>query len=45
MPTFVTRRTALGVVAAAALASLTACASDIRPLQDPSVVDPMRPYK
>ena len=25
MPTFVTRRTALGVVAAAALASLTAC--------------------
>ena len=45
MPTFVTRRTALGVVAAAALASLTACASDIRPLEDPSVVDPMRPYK
>ena len=45
MPTFVTRRTALGVAAAAALASLTACASDIRPLEDPSVVDPMRPYK
>ncbi|WP_049327067.1 DUF6318 family protein [Rothia mucilaginosa] len=45
MPTFVTRRTALGVVAAAALASLTACASDIRPLEDPSVVDSMRPYK
>ena len=45
MPTFVTRRTALGVVATAALASLTACASDIRPLEDPSVVDPMRPYK
>ncbi|WP_303965237.1 DUF6318 family protein [Rothia mucilaginosa] len=45
MPTFVTRRAALGVVAAAALASLTACASDIRPLEDPSVVDPMRPYK
>lgn len=45
MPTFVTRRTALGVVAAAALASLTACASDIRPLEDPSVVDPMHPYK
>lgn len=45
MPTFVTRRTALGVATAAALASLTACASDIRPLEDPSVVDPMRPYK
>ena len=45
MPTFITRRTALGITAAAALASLTACASDIRPLQDPSVVDPMRPYK
>ena len=45
MPTFVTRRAALGIVAAAALASLTACASDIRPLEDPSVVDPMRPYK
>lgn len=45
MPTFVTRRTALGVATAAALASLTACASDIRPLEDPSIVDPMRPYK
>ena len=45
MPTFITRRTALGVTPAAALASLTACASDIRPLEDPSVVDPMRPYK
>lgn len=45
MPTFVTRRTALGVATAAALASLTACASDIRPLEDPGVVDPMRPYK
>lgn len=45
MPTFVTRRTALGVAATAALASLTACASDIRPLEDPSVVDPMCPYK
>ncbi len=45
MPTFITRRTALAVTAAAALASLTACASDIRPLEDPSVVDPMRPYK
>lgn len=45
MPTFVTRRTALGVATAAALASLTACASDIRPLEDPSVVDSMRPYK
>ena len=37
MPTFVTRRTALGVATAAALASLTACASDIRPLEDPSI--------
>ena len=45
MLTFITRRTAFGVAAAAALASLTACASDIRPLEDPSVVDPMRPYK
>ena len=45
MPTFVTRRTALGVAATAVLASLTACASDIRPLEDPSVVDPMGPYK
>lgn len=45
MHTFVTRRTALGVATAAALASLTACASDIRPLEDPGVVDPMRPYK
>ena len=45
MPTFVTRRAALGVVATAALASLTACASDIRPLEDPSLVDPLGPYK
>ncbi|WP_314682389.1 DUF6318 family protein [Rothia mucilaginosa] len=45
MSTFITRRTALGITAAAALASLTACASDIRPLEDPSVVDPMHPYK
>ena len=45
MLTFITRRTAFGVAAAAALVSLTACASDIRPLEDPSVVDPMRPYK
>ena len=45
MPTFVTRRTAFGIAATAALASLAACASDIRPLEDPSVVDPMRPYK
>ena len=45
MPTFVTRRTALGVATAAALASLTACASDIRPLEDQSVVDPMRPLR
>lgn len=36
MPTFITRRTALGITATAALASLTACASDIRPLSDPS---------
>ena len=36
MPTFVTRRTALGVATATVLASLTACASDIRPLEDPS---------
>ena len=45
MSTFVTRRAAFGIAATAALASLTACASDIRPLEDPSVVDPMRPYK
>ena len=45
MPTFITRRAAFGIAATAALASLTACASDIRPLEDPSVVDPMRPYK
>ena len=45
MPTFITRRAAFGIAATAALASLTACASDIRPLEDPSVVDSMRPYK
>ena len=32
MSTFVTRRAAFGIAATAALASLTACASDIRPL-------------
>lgn len=45
MPTFITRRTALAVTAAAALASLTACASDIRPLSDPSTADAQRSYK
>ena len=35
MSTFVTRRAAFGIAATAALASLTACASDIRPLSDP----------
>ena len=44
MPTFITRRTALAVTAAAALASLTACASDIRPLSDPSTADAQRPW-
>ena len=36
MSTFVTRRAAFGIAATAALASLTACASDIRPLADSS---------
>ena len=45
MPTFITRRTALGITAAAALASLTACASDIRPLSNPSTADAQRSYK
>ena len=34
MSTFVTRRAALGIATTAALASLTACASDIHPLSD-----------
>ena len=45
MSTFVTRRAAFGIAAIAALASLTACASDIRPLSDPSVLDTQRVYK
>lgn len=45
MSTFVTRRAAFGIAATAALASLTACASDIRPLSDPSVLDTQRVYK
>ena len=36
MSTFVTRRAAFGLAATAALASLTACASDIRPLSNQS---------
>lgn len=45
MSTFVTRRAALGIAATAALASLTACASDIRPLSDQSTPDAQRSYK
>lgn len=45
MSTFVTRRAAFGIAATAAFASLTACASDIRPLSDPSVLDTQRVYK
>ena len=45
MPTFVTRRAALGIAATAALASLTACASDIRPLSNQSTPDTQRSYK
>ncbi|OHP57847.1 DUF6318 family protein [Rothia sp. HMSC061D12] len=45
MSTFVTRRAAFGIAATAALASLTACASDVRPLSDPSVLDAQRIYK
>ena len=45
MSTFVTRRAAFGIAATAALASLTACASDIRPLSDPSILDAQRVYK
>lgn len=45
MSTFVTRRTAFGIAATAALASLTACASDIRPLSNQSTPDTQRSYK
>ena len=45
MSTFVTRRAALGIATTAALASLTACASDIRPLSDQSTPDAQRSYK
>ncbi len=45
MSTFVTRRAALGIATTAALASLTACASDIRPLSDQSTPDTQRSYK
>ena len=45
MSTFVTRRAAFGIAATAALASLTACASDIRPLSDQSTADAQRSYK
>ncbi|WP_413040320.1 DUF6318 family protein [Rothia mucilaginosa] len=45
MSTFVTRRAAFGIAATAVLASLTACASDIRPLSDQSTPDAQRSYK
>ena len=45
MSPFVTRRAAFGIAATAALASLTACASDIRPLSDPSTPKEQRSYK
>lgn len=45
MSTFVTRRAAFGIAATAVLASLTACASDIRPLSDQSTPDTQRSYK
>lgn len=45
MSTFVTRRAAFGIAATAALASLTACASDIRPLSNQSTPDTQRSYK
>ena len=45
MSTFVTRRAAFGIAATAVLASLTACASDIRPLSDPSTPEEQRSYK
>ena len=45
MSIFVTRRAAFGIAATATLASLTACASDIRPLSDQSTADAQRSYK
>lgn len=45
MSTFVTRRAAFGIAATAAFTSLTACASDIRPLSNPSTADAQRSYK
>ena len=45
MSTFVTRRAALGIATTTALASLTACASDIRPLSNQSTPDAQRSYK
>jgi len=45
MTTFLSRRAALLAAGAGAITMLSACTSDIRPLEDPSVVDPMRPYK
>ena len=45
MSTFVTRRATFGIAATAVLASLTACASDIRPLSDPSTPEEQRSYK
>ena len=45
MSTFLTRRAAFGIAATAVLASLTACASDIRPLSDPSTPEEQRSYK
>lgn len=45
MSTFVTRRAALGIATTAALASLTACASDIRPLSNQSTPGEQRSYK
>ena len=45
MSTFVTRRAAFGIAATAALASLTACASDIRPLSNQSTPGEQRSYK
>ena len=45
MSTFVTRRAAFGIAATAALTSLTACTSDIRPLSNQSTADAQRSYK
>ena len=45
MSTFVTRRAALGIATTTALASLTACASDIRPLSNQSTPGEQRSYK